>query len=135
LVDAWVCFYPSKKSVFVDQFAMKGTQTKTTGYVNMASKCLQTAWDSVPSCGKTAIELTAAYGTWVGIHAASANAYPYFCASTTLTGLLTSPFMVAAPHCRALLWCINSGAAGIDAMWLTLGTWLSAKVFRKAWER
>ena len=101
----------------------------------MACKRIQTTWDHIPTSCKTVIELGAAYGSWIGIHAAAANAYPYFCASTTLTGLLTSPFMVPAPHCRALLWCVNSGAAGIDAMWLTFGTWISAKVFKRIWEK
>ena len=104
-------------------------------YVKMASKHLQNAWDGIPAGGKTMLELAATYSAWIVIHTASANAYPYFCASTTFKGFITSPFMVPAPHCRALLWCINSGAAGIDAMWLTCGTWLSAKAFKRVWEK
>lgn len=80
-------------------------------------------------------ELSLLYGGWITVHAGAANAYPYFCAHPSILGLLTSPFYTPAPHCKALLWCVNAGSAGVDAMWLTFGTWFSAKILRKFWEK
>lgn len=84
---------------------------------------------------RNAGELALMYGGWIAVHAAAANAYPYFCAHSSVMGLLTSPFYAPAPHCKALLWCVNAGSAGVDAMWITFGTWCSTKVLKKFWER
>lgn len=83
---------------------------------------------------RSVLELGGAYVAWIAVHAAAANGYTYLCAPATFTGILTSPFFAPAPHCRALLWATNTGAAGIDAMWISLGTWLSAKMFVKIWK-
>ena len=82
---------------------------------------------------KNAGELAFMYGSWIAVHAAAANAYPYFCAHSSVLGLITSPFYAPAPHCKALLWCVNAGSAGVDAMWVTFGTWCSTKILRKFW--
>ena len=41
---------------------------------------------------------------------------------------LTSPFVAAAPHCVALRWVIYEGGNTITSMWLSLGTYLGAKL-------
>ena len=83
---------------------------------------------------RTVIELGGAYAAWITVHSAAANGYTYFCAPASFTGIVTSPFLTPAPHCKALLWATNTGAAGIDAMWISLGTWLSAKMFVRVWK-
>ena len=91
-------------------------------------------FENVPPAAWAAGEITAAYLAWIVVHTASANAYTHFCAPTTLTSILTTPFVTPAPHCKALLWAVNTGSSGIEAMWVSFGTWLSARVFVKAWK-
>jgi len=81
-----------------------------------------------------AAEVGGAYLAWIGVHTAAANAYTYFCAPSTLSSVFLTPFVTPAPHCRGLLWAVNTGASGIEAMWVSLGTWLGAKVFVRMWK-
>ena len=45
-------------------------------------------------------------------------------------GILTSPFMAAAPHCVAIRWVIYEGGNMITTMWVSAGTYIAAKVCR-----
>jgi hypothetical protein len=91
-------------------------------------------WTDVVEPMKTGIELSGAYCAWIVTHTLSANAYTRYCAPVTFSGLVASPFLTPAPHCRGLLWLTSAGAASIDAMWVAVSTWCAAKVFRKFWE-
>ena len=68
------------------------------------------------------------YLLWVFVHFVSANLYAYHCTNLSFYGLLTTPFLVVAPHCTALNWTINWTHGAIKNMWLTLGSWLVAKI-------
>ena len=68
------------------------------------------------------------YLLWVFIHFVSANLYSYHCTHLSFYGLLSTPFLVVAPHCTALNWTINWTHGAIKNMWLTLGSWLVAKI-------
>ena len=75
----------------------------------------------------------AGYGVWVVVHSAAAVTYPWLCSGTTVLDVLASPFRTPAPHCRALLWCLNAGATGIDAMWAAGGAWALSRLARMPW--
>ena len=68
------------------------------------------------------------YLMWIGIHYASAHIYPYFCADLSVMGVITSPFLVMAPHCKALLWLEQTSTVAIQNMWIILGTWLAGQL-------
>lgn len=68
------------------------------------------------------------YLLWILIHYVSAHLYVYYCAHGSFIGLIMSPILVSAPHCRALRWAIYTGAQSIDAMWIVLGTWVCSKL-------
>ena len=68
------------------------------------------------------------YFFWIMLHYFSAQMYVYYCAPRGFYGFLISPFLVAAPHCRAIRWIIHNGGNMVDNMWLILGTWLCSKI-------
>jgi len=68
------------------------------------------------------------YLLWVFVHFVSANLYAYYCTNLSFYGLLSTPFLVVAPHCTALNWTINWTHGAIKNMWLTLGSWFVAKI-------
>ncbi len=68
------------------------------------------------------------YLFWIMLHYFSAQLYVYYCAPRGFYGFLISPFLVAAPHCRAIRWIIHNGGNMVDNMWLILGTWLCSKI-------
>jgi hypothetical protein len=68
------------------------------------------------------------YLLWICIHFIAAHLYVYFCTPKTLIGFLLSPFITTAPHCKAILWTITTGANTINGMWVLLGAWLSSKI-------
>ncbi len=70
------------------------------------------------------------YLLWIALHYAAANLYVYFCTPTTLYGVLTSPFMVATPHCSALRWMISEGSNTVLTMWSLGGVWIMSRIVR-----
>jgi hypothetical protein len=68
------------------------------------------------------------YLFWIMLHYFSAQMYVYYCAPRGFYGFLISPFLVAAPHCRAIRWIIHNGGNMVDNMWIILGTWLCSKI-------
>ena len=42
-----------------------------------------------------------------------------------------SPFLVSAPHCKAIRWVVHNGGNTIDNMWIMLATWICSKLFMK----
>ena len=65
------------------------------------------------------------YLMWILIHFITANAYSYFCAYKSITGLFISPFVAVAPHCRAMYWALGQSIDVINNMWIVFGSWLS----------
>jgi hypothetical protein len=68
------------------------------------------------------------YMAWVSAHYMSTHIYSYFCTNNSFYGFLISPFVAAAPHCVALRWIIYEGGNTITSMWLSLGTYMGAKL-------
>lgn len=68
------------------------------------------------------------YLFWVGMHYFSSHAYPYFCADLSFSGMVTSPFMVITPHCKALHWVQKTSTLAIENMWIVLGSWLATQL-------
>jgi hypothetical protein len=68
------------------------------------------------------------YLIWIFIHHISAHIYIYFCTPNTIYGIITSPFMAAAPHCTALRWVMYEGGQMITTMWISFGTYIGAKM-------
>ena len=73
-------------------------------------------------------ESSKVYIFWVGMHFFSSHMYPYFCADLSLLGIITSPFLVPAPHCRAIHWLQQTSTVAIQNMWLVLGTWIATQL-------
>jgi len=71
---------------------------------------------------------TSIYFFWILMHYFSSQLYVYYCTPQGFYGFFISPFLVAAPHCRALRWIIHSGGNMVDNMWIILGTWLCSKM-------
>ena len=63
------------------------------------------------------------YLMWIALHYAAVYFYHEYCVPTTWTGLLLSPFMAIAPHCKAFRWIISTGGSTIETMWVVLGLW------------
>jgi hypothetical protein len=76
-------------------------------------------------------ELCGIYIIWIFLHYISAHLYVYSCNPLSIVGFITSPFLVPALHCKALRWIITNGAVNINAMWMTLGTWIVTKLIIK----
>ena len=68
------------------------------------------------------------YLLWVGMHYISSHAYPYLCADFSFTGMVTSPFMVLTPHCKAIHWLQQTSTLAIENMWVVLGSWMATQL-------
>ena len=66
---------------------------------------------------------------WILIHYVSANLYPALCAERGIIGFIKSIFISQAPHCVVLRWVIYNGGNAINSMWISIGIWLTTKVF------
>jgi hypothetical protein len=96
--------------------------------VAMSSPYIQHMAESGVSCFRYVYSASSVYLFWMMLHYFSAQLYVYYCAPRGFYGFLISPFLVAAPHCRAIRWIIHNGGNMVDNMWLILGTWLCSKV-------
>lgn len=72
---------------------------------------------------KQAWKVGGIYLVWISLHYTSSNLYAKLCTPLSVAGFVTSPFLVASPHCFAFRWCIKHGADAISSMWVVLGTW------------
>jgi hypothetical protein len=68
------------------------------------------------------------YLLWILIHFCASHLYVYYCVPMTISGLLVSPFLISAPHCKALNWAIYNGSNIISYMWIIIGTWICSKI-------
>ena len=84
------------------------------------------------SCVQYMYGASSLYLFWIILHYFSTQMYVYYCAPRGFYGFLISPFLVAAPHCRAIRWIIHNGGNMVDNMWIILGTWLCSKIITGA---
>tara|TARA_Y100000385_G_scaffold179651_1_gene185572 strand:- start:398 stop:691 length:294 start_codon:yes stop_codon:yes gene_type:complete len=70
----------------------------------------------------------AIYVLWVFIHYLSSLLYHQWCAPASIIGFILSPLLITSPHCKALLWCINTGHEIINIMWVSIGTYGISKL-------
>ena len=96
--------------------------------VAMSSPYIREITEKGVYCVKYVYSASSIYLFWMMLHYFSAQLYVYYCAPRGFYGFLISPFLVAAPHCRAIRWIIHNGGNMVDNMWLILGTWLCSKV-------
>ena len=66
--------------------------------------------------------------SWMSLHYTSAHLYIRYCTPWGVIGAAFSPVMTMTPQCQAFRWCIVQGALSINSMWMTLGTWVIAKI-------
>lgn len=71
------------------------------------------------------------YMLWIALHYAAANLYVHYCTPPTLYGALTSPFLIATPHCSALRWIIAEGSNTILTMWSLVGVWCIVRITQR----
>jgi hypothetical protein len=111
--------------------ALEDSDMEDTCTISMKEKALQT-FKSVKTYTVNAFwfafDACRIYLMWVVLHYLASHLYVYFCAPNTFVGFIYSPFIIAAPHCRALRWVIFNGAISIDNMWLVFGTWICSKL-------
>ena len=72
--------------------------------------------------------LAGIYLIWITLHYTASWLHAYWCTPWGLVGFVTTPFIVASPHCYGLRWCIAHGAETITAMWVVAGTWMITKL-------
>ena len=84
------------------------------------------------SCVQYMYGASSLYLFWIMLHYFSTQMYVYYCAPRGFYGFFISPFLVAAPHCRAIRWIIHNGGNMVDNMWIILGTWLCSKIITSA---
>jgi hypothetical protein len=97
-------------------------------FKNKALVAFTSAKDYTTTAFWVAFDACSIYMMWILLHYVSAHLYTYFCAPSTIVGFIYSPFVIAAPHCRALRWVIFNGSVSIDNMWIVFGTWLCSKI-------
>lgn len=66
---------------------------------------------------------------WILLHYGAANLYPKFCAEASILGFIKSIFIAEAPHCIAMRWVIYNGGSIIHTMWISIGLWVTGKLF------
>ena len=68
------------------------------------------------------------YLVWSLVHLFGANLYAEYCAELSFTGYIYSLLYTMSPHCKALLYLVNTGNDVTSIMWKTLGSWLVTHV-------
>jgi len=94
-----------------------------TTYNNMAN-----LYSYAIGIAKFISQVAGVYLAWITLHYGAAHLYTKFCAHDTLFGFILSPFMVVAPHCRALRWVVSTASGVIENMWIVFGTWVCANI-------
>jgi hypothetical protein len=109
----------------------KDTRIEMDECASSIPNMVKTAGNSIYTASVWSIEVGGIYILWVAIHYGAAHAYASFCAPSSVYGFIASPLLVAAPHCMACRWTINTGASVIGTMWVVLGTWISTKLLAR----
>ena len=85
-------------------------------------------WQEMKKACLTTLNISWVYLVWILIHWSVANMYSYFCAPTSIIGILTSPWLIASPQCRAGIWILGTAAKTVETGFTLLGVWFSAKI-------
>lgn len=99
------------------------TETETA-----QSHYLQDITEQSKFCVQYVYSASSIYLFWILLHYLSSHLYVYYCTPRGVYGIFVSPFLVAAPHCRAIRWIIHNGGNMVDNMWIILGTWICSKM-------
>jgi len=97
----------------------------------LIAPCISRMVERGRTCAQYMYNVSSIYLFWIVLHYFSAHLYVYYCVPSGVHGFLISPFLVAAPHCRAIRWIIQSGGAMMDNMWLVFGTWACSRMIAK----
>jgi hypothetical protein len=112
----------------VETFSDDEDETRVcNNMIAMSSPYIQHFAEKSVCCVQYVYSVSRLYLCWIILHYFSAQLYVYYCAPRGFYGFLISPFLVAAPHCRAIRWIIHNGGNMVDNMWIILGTWLCSK--------
>lgn len=68
----------------------------------------------------------------IGLHFVLPRIYIYACIPFTFMGMMLSPFMAQSPHCKAIMWALNTSIDTIQKMFLLLVAWLLSRSFMKS---
>lgn len=68
----------------------------------------------------------------IGLHFVLPRIYIYACIPFTFVGMMLSPFMAQSPHCKAIMWALNTSIETIQKMFLLLVAWLLSRSFMKS---
>jgi hypothetical protein len=125
-----------------DDYVDVGTDSEDDDFVDETRVCCDIVAMSSPYiwemaekgryCVQYMYGASSLYLFWIMLHYFSTQMYVYYCAPRGIYGFLISPFLVAAPHCRAIRWIIHNGGNMVDNMWIILGTWLCSKIITSA---
>ena len=114
-----------------DEYSVDETRV-CNGIVAMSAPYIREMAEKGMCCAQYIYSASSLYLFWIMLHYFSTQMYVYYCAPRGFYGFFISPFLVAAPHCRAIRWIIHNGGNMVDNMWLILGTWLCSKVITGA---
>ena len=76
----------------------------------------------------TAFRFVAVCFMYMIVHYTAPYLYIQFCTPKTMIGFITSPFIVPAPHCKAIRWTIMYSASNIETMWVVIGVWIMTRL-------
>lgn len=82
-----------------------------------------------------AYDIMSAYWVYlmcIGLHFVLPRIYIYACIPFTFVGIMLSPFMAQSPHCKAIMWALNTSIETIQKMFLLLVAWLLSRSFMKS---
>jgi len=69
---------------------------------------------------------------WTGVHYVAVHGYQWLCTPATWWGLASAPVMVAAPHCRGLMWLADVSSLSVVGVWTATGLLVSGKILELA---
>ena len=68
----------------------------------------------------------------IWLHFVLPRVYIYACIPFTFMGMMLSPFMAQSPHCKAIMWALNTSVDTIQKMFLLLIAWFLSRSFMKS---
>ena len=90
---------------------------------------------SLSSLRTVAYDILSAYWVYlmcIGLHFILPRVYIYACIPFTFMGMMLSPFMAQSPHCKAIMWALNTSIETIQKMFLLLVAWFLSRSFMKS---
>jgi hypothetical protein len=90
---------------------------------------------TLSSLKTVAYDILSAYWVYlmcIGLHFILPRIYIYACIPFTFMGMMLSPFMAQSPHCKAIMWILNTSIETIQKMFLLLVAWFLSRSFMKS---